>query len=173
MLDLLLECREAELDARLTELQARPRGDRSLVERVEAAVAADPTAAITFDSVQRATVRGAGRSFAAGTFTTPSIGELLAKAKRGNPTPARLSVLLGADALTDIGLLQAAAAAGTTFQLASQFNCLEAPDEIIVPVHRYLKDPTQGPRGAVSAFPGALLRHYAAPAADGARFVQS
>jgi hypothetical protein len=172
MIDLLLGGRQAEVDARCAELAARPKGDKTVVERVEREVAASPGTAITFDAGHRATVRGDGRTFAAGVFETPSIRELRARAKGGGAHRARLSVLLGADALTDIGLLQATAAPGTTFQVASQFNCLEAPGEVIVPVHRYFRDPTQGPRAAVSAFPGALVRHYAAPAPDGSRFVQ-
>ncbi len=43
----------------------------------------------------------------------------------------------------------------------------------MTPVARYFSDPTQGPRAAISAFPATLLRHYAAPGADGARFVQA
>jgi hypothetical protein len=43
----------------------------------------------------------------------------------------------------------------------------------MTPVVAYFSDPTQGPRASISAFPGTLLRHYAAPAADGTRFVQT
>ena len=39
-------------------------------------------------------------------------------------------------------------------------------------VCEYFHDPTQGPRASISAFPGTLLRHYAAPGRDGRRFVQ-
>jgi hypothetical protein len=82
-------------------------------------------------------------------------------------------VLHGAHPLGDIGTLQATAAPGTLFQVASQFNCLEAPDARIVPVRDYVKDHTQGPRASVSAFPGTFLRHYRAPGPDGSRFVQT
>jgi hypothetical protein len=57
------------------------------------------------------------------------------------------------------------------FQVASQFNCLEATGPHVVDVTEYFHDPTQGPRASISAFPGTLLRHYAAPGAGG-RFVQ-
>ena len=59
------------------------------------------------------------------------------------------------------------------FQVASQFNCLEAPGSFVVPVADYLHDPTQGPRASVSAFPATLVRHYAAPQPGGQRFVQA
>jgi hypothetical protein len=85
----------------------------------------------------------------------------------------RLWALWGEGPLTDIGALQAWASQGTLFQVASQFNCLEAPEACVVPVRRYLSDPTQGPRAAVSAFPGTLLRHFAAPGPGGVRFVQT
>ena len=87
------------------------------------------------------------------------------------PRP-RLVVLTGASPLTDIGTLQAHAADGTAFQVASQFNCLESPGPHVTPVANYFNDSTQGPRAAISACPGALLRHYAAPGPNGERFVQ-
>ncbi|MDB5309069.1 MAG: hypothetical protein JWO38_3271 [Gemmataceae bacterium] len=37
----------------------------------------------------------------------------------------------------------------------------------------YFHDYTQGPRASISAFPATLLRHYAAPAPGGGRFVQA
>jgi hypothetical protein len=74
---------------------------------------------------------------------------------------------------TDIAALQATAPDGCLFQAASQFNCLESPGPRVVPVSRYLSDPTQGPRASVSAFPATLVRHYAAPSTDGRRFTQT
>jgi hypothetical protein len=85
----------------------------------------------------------------------------------------RLWVLDGASPATDIGSLQATAGPGTLFQVASQFNCLESAGPYITPVASYFSDPTQGPRASISAFPGTLLRHYAAPGEDGRRFVQT
>jgi hypothetical protein len=82
-------------------------------------------------------------------------------------------VLDGVSPATDIGALQATAPPGTVFQVASQFNCLESPGAFIADVADYVHDPTQGPRASISAWPGTLVRHYAAPAADGSRFVQS
>ena len=98
---------------------------------------------------------------------------LAARARAGRPAlRPRLWILDGASPATDIGALQAAAAPGSLFQVASQFNCLESPGSFLAPVADYLHDPTQGPRASVSAFPATLVRHYAAPRADGSRFVQ-
>ena len=105
---------------------------------------------------------------------TQGVGELEARVRRQKGTgKVTLSVLLGGHALTDIGALQAMAGAGALFQVASQFNCLEAPGPSLVRIANYVHDNTQGPRASVSAFPGTFLRHYAAPARDGARFTQT
>jgi len=93
-------------------------------------------------------------------------------ALRADAGPASLSVLLGKDALTDIGTLQASSDGQALFQVASQFNCLESPGPHLSPIRNYVGDNTQGPRAAVSAFPGTFLRHYQAPDGRGGRFVQ-
>ncbi len=167
------------LSAELAVLAARgARGDRSLVERAEQEVRASPEACFHFADDGVATLRAAGRSFMAGRFETPSLGALraraiAARARAGAPSARlRFWVLDGASPATDIGALQGAAPPGSLFQVASQFNCLEAPDACIVDVADYFHDPTQGPRASISAFPGTLLRHYAAPGPGGARFVQ-
>jgi hypothetical protein len=82
-------------------------------------------------------------------------------------------VLDGPGAATDVGGLQATAPPGTLFQAASQFNCLESPGACVTPVAEYFHDYTQGPRASISAFPGTLLRHHAAPDTRGTRFVQT
>ena len=149
-------------------------GDRSLIARAEAAVRADPASAFAFDSTGLASLRVGAHTWQAGRFETPSIGELRQRVRARQGTgQARLWVFDGASPATDIGSLQATSGDNTLFQVASQFNCLEAPGPFVTPVTRYLSDPTQGPRAAISAFPATLLRHYAAPGADGARFVQA
>lgn len=123
-----------------------------------------------FDASGNATLTIGGRAYAAGRFATPSIDTLRARISRRPRTATgrvRLSVIHGADALTDIGTLQATAGPGSLFQAASQFNCLEAPGARIVPVSDYTSDNTQGPRASVSAFPATLLRQYQAPPLDG------
>jgi hypothetical protein len=169
----------AGLDVHLqSAIAARGRGDGAQVQRVEAEVAADPARTIRFDASRAATVTAAGRSYQGGRFEVLRICELrsraLAARARAHRPPAgrRLWVLDGASPATDIGALQASAAPASLFQVASQFNCLEAPGAFVTPVAAYLRDPTQGPRASISAFPATLVRHYAAPGVEGARFVQ-
>jgi len=150
---------------------SRPRGDRarrSQVDHWEAAVEADPEGSLVLDEEGMASLGG----LAAGRFETLSLAELRRRAGRSATGSVRLWVLDGANPLTDIGALQAQAPPGSLFQVASQFNCLEAPGPWIVRVADYFSDPTQGPRASISAYPGTLLRHYRAPGRDGQRFVQ-
>jgi hypothetical protein len=152
-----------------------PRGNRGLVAQIEAEVSAAPEARIRFDGAGFATLDAAGRTFEAGRFETPRLGMLRERAeaaKSGGAGQLRLFVLTGRSPATDIGSLQAWAPPGSLFQVASQFNCLEAPDACIVPIADYFFDPTQGPRASISAVPGTFVRHYAAPRGDGSRFVQ-
>lgn len=154
------------------------RGDRTIVTQAEVDVQRDPAASFRFDGVGRATLHAAGRTFQAGRFETPRIGDLQRNAEEarrsaGKVAPRlRFHVLDGASAATDIGALQATAPPGSLFQVASQFNCLESPSSRLVSVTEYFQDFTQGPRASISAFPGTLLRHYAAPEVGGSRFVQ-
>jgi hypothetical protein len=166
------------LEAHLRGVWQTPRGDGDIVFRVEEAVRRDPRACFVFDAEGHATLTADGHSFRAGRFETPSIADLRERARQARLRAAqaspvlRLHVIVGASPATDVGALQAVAPPGSLFQVASQFNCLEAPSPYIVPVFDYFEDPTQGPRASISAFPGTLLRHYAAPADDGTRFVQ-
>ena len=156
-------------------------GDRLSVARLETEVRADPDHAFSFAPDGTATLVAGGHSIPAGRFEVASIGELRRRAHAerragvglaGRDGRARFWVLSGTGALTDIGALQSTAGPGALFQVASQFNGLESPGPHIVRVADYFADPTQGPRAAISAFPGALLRHYAAPDPSGKRFVQ-
>jgi hypothetical protein len=104
------------------------------------------------------TLHGAGRTFAAGRFSTPTLGELRNQPARNGRI--KLTRVEGVHVLTDIGTLQATAPPGTLFQVASQFNCLESPDPVVVPIAEYVHDSTQGPRACISALPGIMLRHY-------------
>lgn len=176
---LLTRLREG-LDKQLSAILAsKDRGEPGLVARAEAEVRADPARCIRFNDSNVATVYAADRTFQGGRFELPTLGELRARAltnreRAGRPRArCRLWVFDGASPLTDIGALQATAPPGTLFQVASQFNCLEAPGSFVTPVADYFHDPTQGPRASISAFPGTLSRHYAAPAGDGSRFVQT
>lgn len=159
-------------------IASRGRGEIEAVARVEDAVAADPARAFRIAADGSAVLAAHHRRYQAGRFAVTPLCALRAQAlaartAAGRPTVhRRLWVIDGASPATDIGALQATAAPGSLFQVASQFNCLESPGPFVAPVHHYLTDPTQGPRASISAFPATLLRHYAAPAWDGSRFVQ-
>jgi hypothetical protein len=164
--------------ARAALLASAKKGDRSAVASVEAAVRSGSAGVIQLDDRGFATISARGRTYAGGRFEVVALGELAARvkaqARSGGAAPRfRLSVLSGADPITDIGSLQATADQDTLFQVASQFNCLEAPGQRLTSVASYFNDPTQGPRASISAFPGTIVRHYAAPRADGRRFVQT
>jgi hypothetical protein len=177
LLETILRGSESDLDAaRQLVAASRGKGDRSLVALCERAVAAAPAEAISFDAQGTATLRAAGKVFCGGRFAPQSIQVLrrsVAQKASGQPTSVRFSVIEGEDPVTDIGALQAVAHASTLFQAASQFNCLESPGPYLTNVASYLSDPTQGPRASISAFPGTLVRHYAAPDGTGGRLVQS
>lgn len=144
----------------------------ALLREVEQAVAADPAGCFGDDERGSARLRVGQRSWAAGRFETPSIAELRQRTRGlAGQGPIALSVLRGCSPSADIGALQAACQPGILFQVASQFNALEAPSARLVPVCDYVYDPTQGPRASVSAFPGTFLRHYRAPSPTGP-FVQ-
>jgi hypothetical protein len=146
----------------------------ALLARIEDDVKRDVARAFEWDGDGGAWLTAAARSHRAGRFSTPSIEELEARVGRcGQRGQITFSVLLGGHALTDIGSLQAMAGPGTVFQVASQFNCLEAPGPTLARLADYVHDNTQGPRASVSAFPGTFMRHYAAPAPDGTRFTQT
>ena len=162
-------------------LASRGRGDRDLLLRAEAAVKAAPNDCFVEDAQGNVTLYAAGQRYHAGRFEVLPLRTLKERARhardrnRTRPARVRLFVCDGAGTGTDIGALQAFSPPGSLFQVASQFNCLEAPGAFITDVADYLHDPTQGPRASVSAFPGTLLRHYGAPGAepDGPRFVQT
>jgi hypothetical protein len=184
MIDLLVQhagdpARDSDLiralaaDAQVVALSAG-RGDVHLVHESEAAVMADPGAAFSFDPSGDGILSVGQHRWHAGRFEPVSLGQLRQRAVRaGARGRLRWWLIDGSAAPTDIGSLQAQAGEGALFQVASQFNCLEAPGPALTPVARYLTDPTQGPRASISAFPGTLLRHYAAPDGQGGRFVQT
>ncbi len=144
-----------------------------LLDAIERHVAASPTDA--FERLPDGHVRlhVKERTYAAGRFEVVSLATLAARIpKPEERAPAPID-LRGTALASDIGAMQATAPAGALFQAASQFNCLEAPGDHVVPVRNYPHDNTQGPRASVSAFPGTFLRHYFAPDAHGGRFVQT
>ncbi|MBS2037117.1 hypothetical protein JST97_19170 [bacterium] len=136
-----------------------PSLERTQVDHWECQVEADPENTFRLDSQGFAWLG----EMAAGRFQTQSLGQLRARLPQSGGGRLRLWVLDGEHPITDIGALQACAPPDSLFQVASQFNCLEAPSPRLVRVADYFYDPTQGPRASISAYPGTLLRHYRCP----------
>jgi hypothetical protein len=172
MIEQLLSRRE--LPALRARLASGTGQDRSIVAAAEARVASNPEAAFEMDDRGFTVLAHGDQLYSAGRFRALSLSELRKMAQARRPAePSRLSILLGPDALTDIGALQAMDDGNSLFQAASQFNCLEAPGPRVTSVANYLYDPTQGPRASIGAWPATLLRHYRAPDGQGGHFVQS
>ena len=162
----------AERDRVLRAFAVTPPGsprERAQVDHWEAAVEADPAGSFRVDAEGLAWLG----KHAAGRFETRNLRSLTGSSGSGGSGRLRLWALTGAHPATDIGALQASAPPDSLFQVASQFNCLEAPGASLVRVADYFYDPTQGPRASISAYPGTLLRHYRAPDGAGGHFVQT
>ena len=187
MIDLLLEYAEEPgcggkflnaLSEHITAVEKSARaGDRRQVAGIETELQAQPGDSFHFDRDGTGILRTGETRFSVGRFEGVSIDDLRRRAidarKSTSGGRVRLFILDGVSPATDIGSLQATAGPETLFQVASQFNCLESPGPYITSVANYFNDPTQGPRASISAFPGTLLRHYAAPGEDGEHFVQT
>lgn len=156
-----------------------------IVLQAEKSVAANP-GLFTTDARGNNWLTVGSNRWSAGRFQTLQVKHLRRQASlhqkdakdkhTGRPVPRlHLWLLVGSTVATDIGALQATAGKDALFQVASQFNCLESTGpRQLVPVHEYFTDNTQGPRAAIGAFPGALLRHYRATSIEshGRPFVQ-
>lgn len=101
-----------------------------------------------------------GARYGAGAFETPSLGELRARGA-GVDLPGRITVsnelgdVAGKHALPENRL--------ATFQVASQFNCLEFVGPSVVPedgVTRYVSDRTQGPACSIACGAATVFRNY-------------
>eukprot|EP00668_Euglena_longa_P046273 GGOE01061957.1.p1 GENE.GGOE01061957.1~~GGOE01061957.1.p1 ORF type:complete len:504 (+),score=103.83 GGOE01061957.1:130-1512(+) len=115
--------------------------------------------------------RANGREFRAGTFQLCSLPDLQRKVKLpAGPKPGTLSLIIGEGIKgpnvrqVDVGALQADPSNnGATFQVASNFNCLEFinnQDCASYGVSKYIFDQTQGPAASISCAPGLLYRNY-------------
>jgi hypothetical protein len=104
-----------------------------------------------------------GRSFAIGTFSTPTLACLRERTRGGRP--GRLTV--AHEVIGDVLELHARPEnRGALFQVASQFNCLEFADPREVPelgITDYATDPTQGPACSLAAAAATVYRNYFAP----------
>jgi len=108
-----------------------------------------------------------GKHYNAGVFETPSLAELR---RRGSATklPGHLGVT---NELGDVASKHAESGnLHATFQVASQFNCLEFVGPSVVPedgVTRYINDRTQGPACSIACGPATVYRNYFAPVGGG------
>ncbi len=104
-----------------------------------------------------------GRSFAIGTFTTPTLASLRAATKNA----ARGSLRITHESIGDVLKLHARPEnRGALFQVASQFNCLEFAGPSVVPergITGYATDATQGPACSLAAAAATVYRNYFVP----------
>lgn len=103
------------------------------------------------------------RTFAIGTFSTPSLAAL--RDRTHGKLPGRLQVTH--EAIGDVLELHARPDnRGALFQVASQLNCLEFAGPSALPEHGvtdYASDPTQGPACSLAAGAATVYRNYFAP----------
>lgn len=107
-----------------------------------------------------------GRTFGAGEFSTPTLQSLRERTAGLHRGPSQVTHEIVDDVLELHALPENR---GATFQVASQFNCLEFADPREVPedgVTQYADDPTQGPACALAAAGATVFRNYFAPVGD-------
>jgi len=111
------------------------------------------------------------RSYKVGRFWTPSLAELEAEAAKKGGMKALPGKLRVRNVLGDVSGKHAEAEnKHSTFQVASQFNCLEFVGPNIKPEHGitgYINDRTQGPACSITCGPATAVRNYFAEV-DGA-----
>ena len=107
-----------------------------------------------------------GRAFGVGEFSTPTLGALRERVAGLRRGPCKVTHEIVHDVLELHALPENR---GATFQVASQFNCLEFADPREVPedgVTQYANDPTQGPACALAAAGATVYRNYFAPVGE-------
>lgn len=101
------------------------------------------------------------QAYNVGYFETPSLGQLRRRVARSGAPRGRLRVT---NEIGDVAEKHALADNRyATFQVASQFNCLEMIGPGVVPeegVTRYVQDQTQGPACCIACGPSAVYRNY-------------
>lgn len=120
----------------------------------------------------RHTIEGEnGRVYKVGRFWTPSLAELEEEASRKGGMQALAGKLRVRNVLGDVSGKHAEAEnLHATFQVASQFNCLEFVGPNVKPEHGitgYMNDRTQGPACSITCGPATAYRNYFAEV-DGA-----
>jgi len=113
---------------------------------------------------------GNDRNFQIGHFRTVAIKDF---PKYENKSGVSMKIVLGSGSKTiefdkiDVGALQTKPEnRGATFQVASNFNCLEFVNEngsAREGITKYVADVTQGPTASISAAAGTLYRNYFVP----------
>jgi len=105
-----------------------------------------------------------GKSFLVGEFETPSVFELQEKIESLSPSSPNLGCLSFENIIGDATELHLAKEnAGSVFQVASQFNCLEMTGPKMTPemgITIYENDRTQGPRCAMACPAATVFRNY-------------
>lgn len=105
------------------------------------------------------------KEFDVGVFTTPSLEELRQKCKSFLQRGKNSLTVEVADVAAKI-----ATSRYSTFQVASQFNCLEFVSQHVTPeegVTGYVRDRTQGPACAIACGPATIFRNYFVPVKNG------
>jgi len=109
-----------------------------------------------------------GQQYQAGHFWTPSLSELRTTVGRMGKLDGKLSVR---NIVGDVSMMHADESnRHATFQVASQFNCLEFVSENITPedgITGYVWDKTQGPACAIACGPATAFRNYLADVRGG------
>lgn len=112
-----------------------------------------------------------GHSYAVGSFTTPSLAELRGLDRQLGAGAPEKRLHLHHLATGDVfDMLCSPDNRLATFQAASQFNCLEMPNDEVTPekgITQYAQDGTQGPACALAAAPATVFRNYFLPMPDG------
>jgi len=105
-----------------------------------------------------------GASYKVGRFSTPSLGELEDEANRLGGTARLRGKLRVFNIRGDVAMKHNTPAnRHATFQVASQFNCLEFLGPEMVPEHgvtMYCRDRTQGPACCLACGPATAFRNY-------------
>jgi hypothetical protein len=108
-----------------------------------------------------------GQQWAIGTFSTPTLSELRRSYQERRSEPAvgqdRRGLRFSAIEADVIDLHADASNLHATFQVASQFNCLEMPSDSYTPaagITGYVNDRTQGPACALCTAPALVYRNY-------------
>lgn len=106
-------------------------------------------------------------SWSIGEFTVPSLKSLRDRSDHLRLATRKLSMSIVIGDVTE--LLCQPENRRATFQVASQFNCLEFPDPDITPedgISDYDTDRTQGPACSIACGPATVYRNYFVPVRD-------